>query len=108
MKQDAGPQGAYVAGGTDLYPNMKRRHQEPKTVISLMGVRDLSGDGKRETGNVVPADITLSALASDSGMRKQYAAVAAAAELVSPPLLRNIGPLGANLNPTPPPNYPTP
>jgi 4-hydroxybenzoyl-CoA reductase subunit beta len=97
MKQDAGPQGAYVAGGTDLYPNMKRRHQEPKTVISLMGLRDLSGDGKRATGNVVPAGITLSALAAESGMRKQYAAVAAAAELVSTPLLRNMGTLGGNL-----------
>src|SRR5258708_5594304 len=97
MKQDAGPQGAYVAGGTDLYPNMKRRHQEPKTVISLRGVRDLSGDGKRERGNVVPAGITLSALAADSGMRKHYAAVAAAAELVSTPLLRNMGTLGGNL-----------
>ncbi len=97
MKQDAGPQGAYVAGGTDLYPNMKRRHQEPKTVISLMGVRDLSGEGKRATGTVVQAGITLSALAADSGMRKQYAAVAAAAELVSTPLLRNMGTLGGNL-----------
>ena len=97
MKQDAGPQGAYVAGGTDLYPNMKRRHQEPKTVISLMGVRDLSGDGKRATGTVVQAGITLSALAADSGMRRQYAVVAAAAELVSTPLLRNMGTLGGNL-----------
>src|SRR2546429_4575779 len=35
MKADAGPDGMYVAGGTDLYPNMKRRHQEPRTVISL-------------------------------------------------------------------------
>src|SRR6266853_2707680 len=97
MKQDAGPQGAYVAGGTDLYPNMKRRHQEPKTVISLMGVRDLSGEGKRATGTVVQAGITLSALAADSGMRRQYAVVAAAAELVSTPLLRNMGTLGGNL-----------
>ncbi len=29
LKADAGPNGMYVAGGTDLYPNMKRRHQEP-------------------------------------------------------------------------------
>ena len=43
MKADAGPEGSYVAGGTDLYPNMKRRHQEPKTVISLMGVEELRG-----------------------------------------------------------------
>jgi len=38
MKADAGAEGMYVAGGTDLYPNMKRRHQEPRTVISLMGI----------------------------------------------------------------------
>jgi len=37
-KADAGADGMYVAGGTDLYPNMKRRHQEPRTVISLMGI----------------------------------------------------------------------
>jgi 4-hydroxybenzoyl-CoA reductase subunit beta len=97
MKQDAGPGGAYVAGGTDLYPNMKRRHQEPKTVISLMGVRDLSGDGKREAGNVVPAGITLTTLASDSSVQTHYSAIAAAAELVSTPLLRNMGTLGGNL-----------
>jgi len=36
MKADAGPDGMFVAGGTDLYPNMKRRHQEPKVVITLM------------------------------------------------------------------------
>jgi 4-hydroxybenzoyl-CoA reductase subunit beta len=97
MKQEAGPEGAYVAGGTDLYPNMKRRHQEPKTVISLMGVHDIAGNGKRETGNVVSAGITLTTLAADSRMRKQYSAVAAAAELVSTPLLRNMGTLGGNL-----------
>src|SRR5439155_18338333 len=41
MKSDAGPDAMYVAGGTDLYPNMKRRHQEPKTVISLIAIPDL-------------------------------------------------------------------
>ena len=46
MKGDAGPDGMYVAGGTDLYPNMKRRHQEPKTVISLMGIPELRTAGR--------------------------------------------------------------
>ena len=41
MKADAGPDAMFVAGGTDLYPNMKRRHQEPRTVISLMGIAEL-------------------------------------------------------------------
>ena len=42
MKADAGADGMFVAGGTDLYPNMKRRHQEPRTVISLMGIPELT------------------------------------------------------------------
>ena len=33
----------YVAGGTDLYPNMKRRHQTPTQVISLQDVPGLHG-----------------------------------------------------------------
>jgi len=48
MKADAGPAGTYVAGGTDLYPNMKRRQQEPRTVISLMGIRELAGCEMRD------------------------------------------------------------
>jgi CO/xanthine dehydrogenase FAD-binding subunit len=35
IRSDAGPDGAYVAGGTDLYPNMKRRQQTPKVVVGL-------------------------------------------------------------------------
>src|SRR5207249_4697462 len=55
MKADAGPDEMYVAGGTDLYPNMKRRHQEPRTVISLMGIPELAGCEMQEAGCVVPA-----------------------------------------------------
>ncbi len=38
----SGPEGQFVAGGTDLYPNMKRRQQTPKTVISVMRVPELN------------------------------------------------------------------
>ncbi len=31
-----------VAGGTDLWPNMKRRHQSAKTVVSLMDIPGLA------------------------------------------------------------------
>ena len=34
---DAGPEGMLVAGGTDLYPNMKRRQFEPKVLVGLRG-----------------------------------------------------------------------
>jgi 4-hydroxybenzoyl-CoA reductase subunit beta len=99
MKADAGPEGMYVAGGTDLYPNMKRRQQEPRTVISLMEVAELHTDGSTEHGAVtVGAGITLTALAARPALRRSaYHAVAEAAELVSTPLLRNMGTLGGNL-----------
>jgi 4-hydroxybenzoyl-CoA reductase subunit beta len=94
MKADAGPEGSYVAGGTDLYPNMKRRQQEPKTVISLMGVPELQRLGAVEVG----AGVTLTDLSGHSPIRSSaYHAVAEAAELVSTPLLRNMGTLGGNL-----------
>jgi len=91
MKADAGPNGMFVAGGTDLYPNMKRRHQEPRTVISLMGVEEL----RRLEGWNVGTCITLTHLSNLSTF--QHSAVASAARLVSTPLLRNMGTLGGNL-----------
>jgi 4-hydroxybenzoyl-CoA reductase subunit beta len=102
MKADAGPEGMYVAGGTDLYPNMKRRHQEPKTVISLMGVAELGAvgrsGGRADGGLEVGACITLTDLSARPPVRQSaYHAVAEAAELVSTPLLRNMGTLGGNL-----------
>jgi 4-hydroxybenzoyl-CoA reductase subunit beta len=99
MKADAGPEGMYVAGGTDLYPNMKRRHQEPRTVISLMGVPELQQRAKGERGAVtIGPGITLTDLSVDSTIRPTaFHAIAEAAELVSTPLLRNMGTLGGNL-----------
>src|SRR6266545_2837117 len=97
MKTDAGPDGMYVAGGTDLYPNMKRRHQEPRTVISLMGIWELAGCETRDAGCVLGSCITLSDLSASPPVRRSAPAVATAARLVSTPLLRNMGTLGGNL-----------
>ena len=91
MKADAGPDGMYVAGGTDLYPNMKRRHQEPKTVISLMAIPEL----RRSDERVVGAALTLTDVAVRPSGRPTV--ISAAARLVSTPLLRNMGTLGGNL-----------
>jgi len=92
MKADAGPHGMFVAGGTDLYPNMKRRHQEPKTVISLMGIAELRSVESTTLG----ACLTLRELTARPPDRLT-AAVSTAARLVSTPLLRNMGTLGGNL-----------
>jgi 4-hydroxybenzoyl-CoA reductase subunit beta len=99
MKRDAGLDGMYVAGGTDLYPNMKRRHQDPKVVISLAGIRALTRitGGKAGTEVSVGAGVTLTALHANARIRQGHSALARAAELVSTPLLRNMGTFGGNL-----------
>src|SRR5881392_979862 len=102
MKDEAGPDGAYVAGGTDLYPNMKRRQQEPRTVISLMKIPELRRSDSRTVGQsdgdiVLGASLTLTELSDSPTVRQSVEVVSRAAELVSTPLLRNMGAPGGNL-----------
>ncbi|MBI1851764.1 MAG: FAD binding domain-containing protein [Planctomycetes bacterium] len=95
---DAGPDASFVAGGTDLYPNMKRRQQTPKTVIGLSGVRELRRiAGKPETGLVIGAGATLTEVCEHSKVRKGHPALAKAVSLISTPILRNMGTIGGNV-----------
>src|SRR2546427_413961 len=85
-----------VAGGTDLFPNMKRRQFTPEVLISLARVRDAAGIDRN--GHLdISAGTTLTAVASHTVVREQYTALAQAAELVSTPQLRNMGTIGGNI-----------
>ena len=95
---DAGPAGQFVAGGTDLYPNMKRRQQTPKTVISVMRLAELnqiSGDG--QSGLRIGASVTLTEICENPIINRDYPVVAKAARTISTPILRNMGTIGGNL-----------
>jgi 4-hydroxybenzoyl-CoA reductase subunit beta len=95
---DAGPVGQFVAGGTDLYPNMKRRQQMPKTVISVMRLNELNqitGDGSH--GLRIGDYITLTDLCENASINRDYPVVAHAARSISTPILRNMGTIGGNL-----------
>src|SRR5919108_2149037 len=95
---DAAPDAAYVAGGTDLYPNMKRRQQTPATVIALHRIGELRTlSGTPEAGMTVGACVTPTELATPPAIRDHYPAVAHAAHVVSTPILRNMGTIGGNL-----------
>lgn len=95
---DHGPDARFVAGGTDLYPNMKRRHQRPAHVISLSGIEELRATkGDAKSGVTLGAMVRLSEIEHSAPLRESYAAVAEAASLVSTPLLRNMGTIGGNL-----------
>ena len=98
MMADAGPEGQFVTGGTDLYPNMKRRQQTPKVVIGLAHLDALrTTAGKPAEGMVLGAGLTLTEVTQDRRIQDAYPAVAKAAELISTPLLRNMGSIGGNL-----------
>src|SRR5215831_6469109 len=98
MMADGGPDAMFVAGGTDLYPNMKRRQQTPKVVIGLAQIKDLrTMKGQPKEGMVLGASLTLADVTADSRIQRAYPAVAKAAELISTPLLRNMGSIGGNL-----------
>src|ERR687895_2964064 len=95
---DAGPEAQFVAGGTDLYPNMKRRQQMPKTVISVMRLPELNqitGEGK--SGIRIGASVTLTDICENAIIKRDYPVIASAARTISTPILRNMGTIGGNL-----------
>lgn len=97
MREASGDNAMYVAGGTDLYPNMKRRHQDPTTVISLANIRALTGVRNRDGHTCIGANTTLTHVAKHRRIKRHYSAIASAAGSISTPLLRNMGTLGGNL-----------
>jgi 4-hydroxybenzoyl-CoA reductase subunit beta len=95
---DHGAEATVVAGGTDLYPNMKRRQMEPRVLVGIRGIRELRGiQGTGRDGLVLGAATTLTEVADHPAVRAAHPAVARAAALVSTPQLRNMGTIGGNV-----------
>jgi 4-hydroxybenzoyl-CoA reductase subunit beta len=93
-----GGQAALVAGGTDLWPNMKRRQQTPTRVIGLRAIAELHAiTGAPATGITVGAMTTLTAIEHDPRIAAAWPALGGAVRLISTPPLRNMGTLGGNL-----------
>lgn len=89
-----------VAGGTDLWPNMKRRHQRAATVVSLMGIPGISGvTGDAAGGGElrIGATTLLDDVARSPLVAGRFPAVARAVASISSPPLRHMGTLGGNL-----------
>jgi 4-hydroxybenzoyl-CoA reductase subunit beta len=97
-----------VAGGTDLWPNLKRRQEQASTIVSLMGIAELDGvSDPGEQPSCSPTDegtdlrigatTTLDCVADDVLVRERYPALADAAAGISTVALRNMGTLGGNL-----------
>ncbi|MDH3272432.1 MAG: FAD binding domain-containing protein [Gemmatimonadota bacterium] len=97
LKGEFGSDAMYVAGGTDLIPNMKHRLFEPDHLIALKGVPELVGIGERDGHLRIGASVTLADVAASEAVRSRFPALAEAAAHVAGPQLRNSGTLGGNV-----------
>ena len=100
------PGAMFIAGGTDLVPNLKRRQFDVSTLISL----NTLPDGHRVEGDVqhglsIGASVTLDELAHHEVLDGPFRALAQACGSVSTPQVRYMGTLGGNLLVDPRCNY---
>jgi 4-hydroxybenzoyl-CoA reductase subunit beta len=95
MAAELGARAMFVAGGTDLFPKLKRRQFEVEALIGL----DFLDGRIHQTANAthVGAGATLALVASDPSINAHFRGYAQAAGLVSSPPLRNMGTLGGNV-----------
>ena len=86
-----------MAGGTDLYPNMKRRQFEPKVSWACADWQVLRGHLANGGGLRLGALATLTEVADHPERPRALAGDRARRGLVSSPPLRNAGTIGGNL-----------
>jgi 4-hydroxybenzoyl-CoA reductase subunit beta len=100
------PGSMFIAGGTDLVPNLKRRQFDVPALISLAG---LPGgrrvEGSPNEGVTIGARVILDEVARHPEMQGAYRALAQACGAVSTPQIRYMGTVGGNLLVDPRCNY---
>jgi 4-hydroxybenzoyl-CoA reductase subunit beta len=98
QKAERGTSAAFVAGGTDLYPNMKRRVQTPAHVIDIRRIPALHRLEALPDGSLlIGAGVTLTELIRSEAVRQGWLVISEAAAVISTPLLQNMGTVGGNL-----------
>ena len=88
-----------LAGGMDLIPTLQENVVLVDHVVNLKTIHDpsLRGITQSADGIRIGALTTLTDIAEHSSVRRDYAALAEAAEEVGSPQIRNVGTLGGNL-----------
>lgn len=88
----------FLAGGTDIIPNIRRGIVEPEVLIELSGISEMKDvEATADGGLKIGAGVTLSQLETDPRIVESYPAVAKAASEVAAKSHRNAGTLGGNL-----------
>lgn len=87
----------YLAGGTDLVPNMRRNIQKAQTLIDLSGLAELREIRAESQSLRIGAGVTLEALCGSDAVRAHAPLLAQAASLVAGPTHRVSATVGGNL-----------
>jgi len=86
-----------MAGGTDLFTEIKETVVEPDLVIDLKSIPGLASIQKDEAGIRIGALTPVAALAADAMIKRDYSGLSEAAGSLATPQLRNVGTVGGNL-----------
>jgi xanthine dehydrogenase YagS FAD-binding subunit len=98
LLEDKGPDAWILAGGLDSFDWLKDRMRKPKAVIDLSGIQELKGVRSTANGIEIGAMTTLTEVAEHPLIQEKYQLLAAAAEAVASPQIRNQGTLGGNVS----------
>ncbi len=94
---DTTPGARFLAGGTDLVPNIRRGIVAPELLIDLGGLAELDGIEPVGGGLRIGAGVTLARLADDPVVAEHYPALSQAAVEVAASSHREVATLGGNL-----------
>jgi aerobic carbon-monoxide dehydrogenase medium subunit len=96
-----------LAGGQTLLPTMKQRLASPANLVDLGGIEDLSGIELKGRQLVIGAMTRHGEIANSPIVQEHLPALAATAQLVGDPAVRNVGTMGGAIaNNDPNADYP--
>ncbi|MDA8235303.1 MAG: xanthine dehydrogenase family protein subunit M [Clostridia bacterium] len=90
--------GKFLAGGTDLLVQIKRRKIEPQELINLKAIPELKGVQETGDGGIrIGAAVTVKGIMESSLILAGYPAMAQAAKELGTPQVRNRATIGGNI-----------
>jgi 4-hydroxybenzoyl-CoA reductase subunit beta len=93
----ASPGARLLAGGTDLLPQMRRGIARPPVLVDLAAVAEFAKVAITSDGLSLGARATISRLATDERIARDYAAISEAACSIAGPGHRTVATVGGNL-----------
>jgi xanthine dehydrogenase YagS FAD-binding subunit len=87
----------WLAGGTDLVPELRAELAKPQRVVNLKAISDLRGMRETNDGLRIGALATLAEIVASAMVRERYRALAEACDVAASPQLRNVATIGGNL-----------